>query len=120
MTKLKVNAYKAYKEALKKQVDFLQNGIGECVPITNIRNKMTNHPTSNFEFDEEIETEFNKWFHGDYGPYSYRSEWCMGDIEIQDEKTRKDAIISWINSAFCAGYEASNYAKLEEQVGLTE
>jgi hypothetical protein len=44
----------------------------------------------------------------------------MDDINIQDENQRKQILISWVESAFLCGYEYALYAKLEEQVGLTE
>ena len=74
------------------------------------------HPANDFEFDETAELEFNRWFHGDYGPYTYRSEWFHGDVETEDLKQRKDALISWLHSAFCAGYECALYTKLEEEL----
>jgi len=76
---------------------------------------MTKHPANDFQWDEDVEVGFNSWFHGDYGPYSYRSEWFQGDVETEDLNQRKDAMINWLHSAFCAGYECALYAKLEEE-----
>jgi hypothetical protein len=80
------------------------------------------HPTNNFEFNEDAEMGFNQWFYEDlYGPYSWRAEWFMGDVETEDLKQRKDAMVKWVHSAFCAGYERAQYATLEaQQLGGTE
>jgi len=44
--KLKKDAYKEYKETLKKQVEFRKNRCGDAVPITNIRTKMIEKETT--------------------------------------------------------------------------
>ena len=77
---------------------------------------MKQHPAKDFEFDETAELEFNRWIYEDlYGGYSYRSEWFQGDVETEDLKQRKDAMINWLNSAFRSGYECALYSKLEEE-----
>jgi hypothetical protein len=83
---------------------------------------MTKHPANEYNSPEEdAELGFNKWFYEDfYGPFSFRYEYFLDDINIQDENQRKQILISWLNSAFISGYECALYAKLEEQVGLTE
>jgi hypothetical protein len=81
--------------------------------------RMTKHLTKDWEFVEEIETSFNEWFHGDYGTFSYRSEAFYTDCEIGDEKTRQDMLKNWIYASFYEGFMRGKYAKLEEEVGLT-
>jgi hypothetical protein len=78
------------------------------------------HPNNNWNFHDDAEDAFVEWFNGFYSPYTFRSEWFFGDAEIGDVNTRKDVLYGWVHSAFVAGWEASNYAKLEEQTGLTE
>lgn len=80
---------------------------------------MTNHPTNNWNFHDDAEMEFVKWFNDFYSPYTFRSEWFYGDCKVEDEKTREDMMYGWIHASFVAGWEAANYAKLEEQTGLT-
>ena len=83
---------------------------------------MTKHPANEYNSPEEdAELGFNKWFYQDfYGPFSFRYEYFLDDINIQDENQRKQILISWLNSAYISGWEASKCAKMEEQVGLTE
>ena len=77
------------------------------------------HPTSEWEWEDTAEVAFQEWFHDLYGGYSLRSEHFFGDCEVEDEKTREDMMYGWIHASFVAGWEAANYAKLEEQTGLT-
>ena len=76
---------------------------------------MKQHPANDFNWYEDAELGFNSWFHGDYGPYSYRSEWFQGDVETEDVNQRKDAMIKWLHSAFVSGYECCLYTKLEKE-----
>ena len=55
--------------------------------------------------DENAEVGFDKWFNGNYGKFSSRSEWFYGDCEIKDEKIRKDLVYNWVRSAYMCGYE---------------
>lgn len=71
------------------------------------------YPIEDWKFVEDIETAFNEWFHGDYGPYSYRSEAFYTDCEISDIKTRQDILKSWIYASFYEGFMKGQYAKLE-------
>ena len=82
----------------------------------------TKHPANEYTSPEEdAELGFNKWFYQDfYGPFSFRYEYFLDDINIQDENQRKDVLIDWLNSAYIAGWEAANCGIMEEQVGLTE
>jgi len=73
-----------------------------------------------WEFVDDIENSFNDWFHGDYGTYSFRSEYFYGDCEIGDVKTRQDMLKKWIYASFYEGFMRGKDAKMEEQVGLTE
>jgi hypothetical protein len=78
---------------------------------------MTKHPANEYNSPEEdAELGFNKWFYRDfYGPYSFRIEYFMDDIKIEDENQRKQILIKWLNSAFLSGYECALYAKLEQE-----
>ena len=55
--------------------------------------------------DENAEVGFEKWFTGNYGKFSCRSEWFYGDCEVKDEKIRKDLVYNWVRSAYMSGYE---------------
>ncbi len=62
------------------------------------------HPADDFEWVDDIEEGFVDWFNGNYGEFSFRSEWFFGDCEVEDVKTRKDLLYIWIHAAFVAGY----------------
>ena len=55
--------------------------------------------------NENAEVGFDKWFNGNYGKFSCRSEWFYGDCEVKDEKIRKDLVYNWVRSAYMSGYE---------------
>ena len=55
--------------------------------------------------EEMLEVAFDKWFNGNYGKFSCRSEWFYGDCEVKDEKIRKDLVYNWVRSAYLSGYE---------------
>ena len=55
--------------------------------------------------DENAEVGFDKWFNGNYGKFSCRSEWFYGDCEVEDKKIRKDLVYNWVRSAYLSGYE---------------
>ena len=57
------------------------------------------------KFEENAEVGFDKWFTGNYGKFSCRSEWFYGDCEVKDEKIRKDLVYNWVRSAYLSGYE---------------
>jgi hypothetical protein len=78
------------------------------------------HPTNDWKFDDDAEIKFVEWFNDLSGGFAFRSEYFYGDCKVEDEKTREDIMHGWIHSAFVAGWEAANYAKLEEEVGLTD
>jgi len=78
------------------------------------------YPLNDWEFVDEIENPFNEWFHGDYGPYSFRSEAFYTDCEIGDEKTRQDMLKKWIYASFYEGFMRGKYAKIEEKVETDE
>lgn len=63
------------------------------------------HPANDWTWSDEAETGFATWFNGFYGPYSFRSEWFFGDCEIEDEKTRKEAMYDWLHAAYVEGYK---------------
>jgi hypothetical protein len=73
------------------------------------------YPIEDWEFVEDIENNFNDWFHGDYGLFSYRSEAFYTDCEIGDVKTRQDMLKKWLYAAFYTAYERAKYAKIETE-----
>jgi hypothetical protein len=78
------------------------------------------YPLNDWEFVDDIENSFNEWFHGDYGPYSFRSEAFYTDCEIGDVKTRQSMLQKWIYASFYEAYQRGRYAKLEETRTLDE
>lgn len=76
---------------------------------------MTKSSEQDWDFFDEGEQQFIYWFHDFYGKFSLRSEYFYGDVEIKDEKTRRDLLYKWIQSAFHEGYERGRYAELEAQ-----
>ena len=83
---------------------------------------MTKHPANEYlDPQEDAQLSFNKWFYEDfYGRFTYRYEYFMDDIKIEDDNQRKQILISWVESAFLCGYEYALYKQLEEEVGLTD
>ena len=73
------------------------------------------YPIEDWEFVEDIENNFNDWFHGDYGLFSYRSEAFYTDCEIGDVKTRQAMLKKWLYAAFYTAYERAKYAKIETE-----
>jgi hypothetical protein len=78
------------------------------------------YPIEDWEFVEDIENNFNDWFHGDYGPYSFRSEAFYTDCAVEDLKTREDLMKKWVYAAFYTSYQQAKCAIMETKVGLTE
>ena len=78
------------------------------------------YPINDWEFVDEIETFFNEWFYSNHTDYSFKNEYFYGDCEIGDVKTRQDMLKKWIYASFYEGFMRGKYAKMEEQVGLTE
>jgi hypothetical protein len=76
---------------------------------------MTKLPQHDWDFSDEAHLEFNDWFNGEYGSFSFRSEYFYGDCEIKDEKTLKDLMFKWIEASFLSGYERGLYNALEQQ-----
>lgn len=69
-------------------------------------------PMNDWEWSDGAEDGFVEWFNGDYGPFSYRSEYFYGDCEVEDQKTLKDIMYKWVHAAYCAGYELGrNYVQ---------
>jgi hypothetical protein len=73
------------------------------------------YPIEDWEFVEDIENAFQNWFHGDYGPYSFRSEAFYTDCAVEDLKTREDLMRKWVYAGFYSGFMRANYAKLEQE-----
>ena len=65
--------------------------------------------------DENAEVGFDKWFTGNYGKFSCRSEWFYGDCEVKDEKIRKDLLYNWVRSAYMSGYEMGKTSDVLEE-----
>ena len=61
--------------------------------------------------NENAEVGFDKWFNGNYGKFSCRSEWFYGDCEVKDEKIRKDLVYNLVRAAFLSGYELGGTEK---------
>ena len=66
---------------------------------------MSKIPSTDFDFSEGAEIAFDDWFHGDYGPYTLRSEYFYGDCVPDDEENLKDLMYKWVHAAFATGYE---------------
>lgn len=66
---------------------------------------MSKLPYQEWNFSDKAEDVFNEWFHGDYGPFTLRSEYFYGDCEIEDLKTLQDLMYKWVHVAFVTGYE---------------
>jgi hypothetical protein len=79
---------------------------------------MTKHPANEYlNPQEDAELAFNKWFYGDfYGRFTFRYEYFMDDIKIEDENQRKEILMRWVESAFISGYECAFHKQLEKEV----
>ena len=62
-------------------------------------------PSTDFDFSEGAQVAFEDWFHGDYGPYTLRSEYFYGDCKEQELKTLEKLMSEWLHVAFVTGYE---------------
>ena len=71
---------------------------------------MSKIPSTYFYFSAEAEEGFDDWFHGDYGPYTLRSEYFYGDCAEEDLKTLEKAMYQWVHVAFVTGYERGCFA----------
>jgi hypothetical protein len=78
------------------------------------------HPTNDWDFDDDIEIKFQKWFHDIYGGFSLRSEYFFGDCEVEDVNTRKDLMYKWLHSAFVMGYNMGRMEGLESGIEQNE
>ena len=66
---------------------------------------MSKIPHTDWDFSAEAEEGFDDWFHGDYGPFSLRSEYFYGDCKEEDLKTLEKSMYEWVHVAFATGYE---------------
>ena len=73
--------------------------------------KSEEYAENDFVWEEKSEVGFDKWFNGNYGKFSCRSEWFYGDCEVKDEKIRKDLLYNWVRSAYMCGYELGGTEK---------
>ena len=65
---------------------------------------MSKIPHTDWDFSAEAEEGFDDWFHGDYGPFSLRSEYFYGDCKEEDLKTLEKLMSEWVHVAFVTGY----------------
>jgi hypothetical protein len=75
---------------------------------------MSKIPTTDWDFSEDAEVGFNEWFHGDYGPFSLRSEYFYGDCKVEDVKTLEKQMYEWIHAAFVTGFEQGSASRTSE------
>ena len=47
--------------------------------------------------------DFETWFNDNMTPYTFRSEWFYGDVEIDDKELRKDMMYKWLLAAYEEG-----------------
>ena len=66
---------------------------------------MSKIPHTDWDFSAEAEEGFDDWFHGDYGPYTLRSEYFYGDCKEEDLKTLEKSMYEWVHVAFLTGFE---------------
>ena len=78
---------------------------------------MTEHPTSEWEWEDTAEVAFHEWFNGDYGNFSLRCEWFYGDCAVEDLKTREDLLRKWLHSAFLTGYNTGRCSPKIDDTG---
>ena len=78
---------------------------------------MTKHPANEYlNPHKDAELAFNKWFYGDfYGSFTFRYEYFMDDIKIEDENQRKEMLMRWVESSFISGYECALHKQLEKE-----
>ena len=52
-----------------------------------------------------IEEHFLNWIDSNVSPYTFLSEYFYGDVEVTDEKSRKDLMYKWLLAAYEEGYK---------------
>jgi len=52
-----------------------------------------------------IEEHFLTWFNSNVSSYTFLSEYFYGDVEVNDEKSRKDLMYKWLLAAYEEGYK---------------
>ena len=70
---------------------------------------------TNWDYEKQINEEFDEWFNDFYGPFSFRIEYFYGDVEVEDVETRRELLRKWITSSFHEGYVRGMYNALEQQ-----
>jgi hypothetical protein len=75
---------------------------------------MSKIPTTDWDYSPVAEVEFSEWFHGDYGPFSLRSEYFYGDCKVEDVKTLEKLMYGWIHAAFVTGFEQGSASRTLE------
>jgi hypothetical protein len=73
------------------------------------------YPIKDWEFVEDIENNFNDWFHSNHTDYSFKNEHFYGDCSIEDPKSREDLMRKWVYAGFYEGFMRGKYAKMETE-----
>ncbi len=55
---------------------------------------------------DQMQKEFDEWFYGFYGRFSFRIEYFYEDCGVEDVETRRKLLLRQIKSAFEVGYES--------------
>jgi hypothetical protein len=71
-------------------------------------------PATDWDYSPVAEVEFSEWFHGDYDPFSLRSDYFYGDCKVEDVKTLEKLMFQWIHVAFVTGYERGTVSRTPE------
>ena len=68
-----------------------------------------------------IEEHFLNWIDSNVSPYTFLSEYFYGDVEVTDEKSRKDLMYKWLLAAYEEGYKCGReYDIAKELDGVVE
>ena len=75
---------------------------------------MTEHPTKDWEWEDTAEVAFQEWFNGEYGNFTFRSEWFFGDCEVEDVKTRQEGRVNPLGHQILTGLHIPNFTISKE------
>ena len=68
-----------------------------------------------------IEEHFLNWINSNVSPYTFLSEYFYGDVEVTDDKSRKDLMYKWLFAAYEEGYKCGReYEIAKELDGVVE
>jgi hypothetical protein len=70
---------------------------------------------TNWDYEKQINEEFDEWFNDFYGPFSFRIEYFYEDLEVEDVETRRELLRKWMIASFHEGYVRGMYNALEQQ-----